>query len=329
MQFLSEYGLFLAKIITTAVFIVFVASFFGALAARAKQSKEKLVIRKINQKFDYLRDTLNAAILSKKALKRSQKTIKANAKSAQTEGEKQKKRIYVLEFKGDIKASAVDNLREEITAVLQVATNKDEIVVKIDSPGGVINNYGLASSQLQRIRDRKVPLITAIDAMAASGGYLMACVADKILAAPFAIVGSIGVVAQLPNFHRLLKKHDIDFEQITAGEYKRTLSMFGENTKKGRTKAKEDVEEAHYLFKKFVSEHRPKIDIKKIATGEIWYGQQATALGLVDQLITSDEYLLSASKECDIYQVSYVLKKKLHERISQSAKACVKDIFLM
>lgn len=329
-HFFIDYGLYLAKIVTMAAFIVFVFSFFAAMIAKAKQmqTKERLVVRKINKKLTYLRDTLHEAVLSKKALKLEKKAVKVKAKKKDNAADKSEiKRVYVLDFNGDIKASGVDSLREEITAVLQVAAKNDEVLVKVNSAGGLINAYGLASSQLQRIRDHKIPLVVSIDSVAASGGYLMACVADKILAAPFAVVGSVGVIAQLPNFHRLLKKHDIDFEQVTAGEYKRTLTMFGENTKKGLEKAKEDVEEAHNLFKNFVKLHRPQVDINKIATGEIWYGQQATDLGLVDELITSDEYLLNASKNKEIYQVSYVRKKKLHEKIAQNARSLAQDLF--
>ena len=108
--------------------------------------------------------------------------------------------------------------------------------------------YGLAASQMQRIRDKKLKLTVCVDKVAASGGYMMAVVADKIIAAPFAVLGSIGVLAQVPNFHRLLKKHDVDFEMLTAGKYKRTLTMFGENTDKGREKFQEDIEDTHVLF---------------------------------------------------------------------------------
>ena len=183
-------------------------------------------------------------------------------------------RVFVLNFDGDWKASAVNLFREEITAILCVAKPQDEVVVRLESSGGVVHGYGLAASELQRIKDHHIPLTIAVDKVAASGGYMMACVADKILAAPFAIIGSIGVLAQLPNFHRFLKKHDVDFEQITAGQYKRTLSLFGENTSDGRKKFQTEINEAHQLFKQFITEHRPQIDIDKLATGEYWFGQK-------------------------------------------------------
>ena len=105
------------------------------------------------------------------------------------------------------------------------------------------------------------------DKVAASGGYMMACIGDRILSAPFAVLGSIGVVAQIPNLHRLLKKHDVDYEVLTAGEYKRTLTVFGENTDKGRQKFQEDLELTHVLFKDFVSRYRPQLDIDQVLGG--------------------------------------------------------------
>ncbi len=213
----------------------------------------------------------------KKKEKQEAKAAKKASKRGQgsSDGPEQRKRLYVLNFDGDIRASATDNLREEITAVLNQSTEGDEVLVKVESPGGLVHGYGLAASQLRRIRDAEVPLTIAVDKVAASGGYMMACVADRIIAAPFAVLGSIGVLAQVPNFHRLLKKHDIDFELFTAGEYKRTVTMFGENTEKGREKFTEDLEETHDLFKDFVSENRPQLDIARVATGEVWYGTRS------------------------------------------------------
>lgn len=226
----------------------------------------------------------------------------------------------MLNFKGDMRAAAVSNLREEITAVLSQATQDDEIVIRLESAGGMVHSYGLASSQLDRIVKKGIPLTVCVDKVAASGGYMMACVADKIIAAPFSILGSIGVVAQMPNFHRLLKKHDVDYEMLTAGEYKRTLTMFGENTEKGREKFIEDLEQTHDLFKDFVQQHRTEVDINNIATGEVWLGTKALEMKLVDDLKTSDEYLVEKMADADIYEVSYVHKKSLQEKVGLAAE---------
>ena len=240
-----------------------------------------------------------------------------------------KNALYVLDFDGDIKASEVDNLREEITTVLSVINpERDEVVLTLSSGGGMVHAYGLASSQVKRIKDKGVPLTVCVDKVAASGGYMMACVADKLLAAPFAVLGSIGVVAQLPNFHRLLKKHDIDYETLTAGEYKRTLTMFGENTDKGREKFTEDLEDTHELFKDFVKENRPQLDMDKIATGEVWFGQRALEKNLVDELKTSDEYLVDSCQDADVYLVSYEYKKTLQERFSMGMHSTVDRLLL-
>jgi len=221
----------------------------------------------------------------------------------------------VLNFVGDLQASALDQLRQEVTSVLTVATPADEVVVRLESPGGVVHSYGLAASQLQRIRAQNIPLTATIDKVAASGGYMMAAVADKILAAPFAVVGSIGVVAQVPNVHRLLKKHDVDVELITAGEHKRTLTMLGENTDEGREKFTEQLEDIHKLFQEHVVANRDVVDIKEVATGEAWYGQRAIDVKLVDRLITSDSYLAACAAERDVYLLRWTVQKKPLERL--------------
>ena len=225
----------------------------------------------------------------------------------------------MLDFHGDMRASAVATLREEITAILNVATPGDEVILRLESPGGVVHGYGLAAAQLMRLRTRQIPLTVAVDKIAASGGYMMACVANKILAAPFAIIGSIGVVVQLPNFHRVLKDKHIDFEQHTAGEFKRTITLFGENTEEGREKLQHELEDIHQLFKNLIVEHRQQIDIQKVATGEHWLGQQALGLNLVDEIKTSDDYLLERSKDATLYELCYEVKKPFLSRLSGTA----------
>lgn len=318
MEFLTDYGIFAAKFLTVAVVIVLAAGTFIVLFASRSQSAaaDSIEVKKLNDKFDAMRDALEAAVLSPKAWKALVKQRKKERKQrtdAATGAER--KRVFVCRFDGDIRASGVASLQEEVTAILSVATPADEIVALITSPGGVIHGYGLAASQLQRIRDRDIPLTAAVDKIAASGGYMMACVADKIIAAPFAIVGSIGVVAQIPNFNRLLKKHDIDFEEITAGEFKRTLTMFGENTDADRKKFREEIEDAHELFKEFVQDNRPVVDIAAIATGEYWYGKRALEQRLIDELHTSDDYLSESAKTADIYEVTYRHKRSLVEKL--------------
>ncbi len=230
-----------------------------------------------------------------------------------------KPRLFVIDFKGGMEAKEVASLREEVTAVLTLATEQDEVLVRVESGGGVVHGYGLCASQLQRLRDRGLHLTVAIDKVAASGGYMMACVAQHIIAAPFAIVGSIGVVAQLPNFHRLLQKHDIDYEQHTAGQYKRTLTLFGENDEAGRQKFREELESVHQQFRSFVARHRPRIELDKVATGEHWLASEALKLELVDELRTSDDYLLDNYTRKQVVKVQYKLPKGLTGRLGQQA----------
>ncbi|WP_168460071.1 MULTISPECIES: protease SohB [unclassified Acinetobacter] len=233
---------------------------------------------------------------------------------------KNNQKIYVLDFKGDTAASAVEQLREEITLVLATAkAGRDRVVVRLESPGGMVHGYGLAAAQLVRLRDAGFHLTICVDKVAASGGYMMACIGSEIVSAPFAILGSIGVVAQVPNFNRLLKEKNIDFEMYTAGEYKRTVTMFGENTAEGKAKFEQELQQTHILFKHFVEKYRPQLNVEKVATGEHWYGHDALDLNLVDKLQTSDEYLLSLLPQHDIYVIQTRKKPTLGEKLGLQA----------
>ena len=314
-EFLSEYGLFLLKVITVVVGIVVVI--VVAASAGRKGTQEGLEVENLNKKHESLVAALRSAVSSKdqqkKAAKEKKKKDKADAKD-----ESIRPRSFVIDFKGDLKASAVPSLREEVSAILDVATENDDVIVRLENHGGVVHEHGLAASQLARIRDHNIPLIICVDKVAASGGYLMACVATKIYAAPFAILGSIGVLAQIPNFNRMLDSHGVEFEQVTAGKYKRTVTMFGENTDEDRAKLKEELEEVHTLFKDAVARYRPDMDLEKIATGEHWYGTRALELGLADEIRTSDELLSDLVGERDLYSVCYKIKQPLQKRLMGS-----------
>lgn len=322
-EFLFEYGLFLAKAVTWVAAILVVAAILANFLHHLRaQATDHLEVRNLNHRFRDLADSVRHALLAPDAWKREQKAHKAEdkarAKARKAGTAAARPRLFVLDFHGDLTASAVASLREEISAVLQVAGAGDEAVLRLESEGGVVHGYGLAASQLRRLRDRGLKLTVAVDKVAASGGYLMACVADRILAAPFAVVGSIGVVGQLPNFSRLLKKHEIDYELHTAGEHKRTLTVFGENTEAGRAKFRETLEDAHALFKSFIVENRPQVPIEQVATGDHWFGTRALALKLVDELKTSDDYLLERSAACDLYELRYKRHRGVVERVTGS-----------
>jgi len=333
-EFFLEYGMFLAKIVTVVVALLFVFSGIATMAVRQRSQPDDgyIRVRNLNQDMEDLRDGLRHEVLSEEARKadakkrRKDEKIKRKAEKKMPPKEVGRGRLFVLDFDGDVRASAVDNLRREISAVLQIAEGKDEVMVRLESPGGMVHSYGLAASQLRRITSQGVTLTVCVDQVAASGGYMMACIADKIIAAPFAVLGSIGVVAQIPNFHRLLKKNDIDIELLTAGEYKRTLTMFGQNTDGDRAKFQEELEDTHALFKDFVRDNRRGLDISRVATGEHWYGLRALDLGLVDELMTSDEYLLRRSKEADLFEVSWQVKRTLAERLGLGAEAAMERV---
>jgi len=324
-EFLAAYGLFLAQLATFIV--VLIVAVVLVASSRRRGRGEGLVVEHLNRQFEDAADELKLALEGKgrhkKAIKARHKDRKREDKARDKDGSS-KPRVFVLDFKGDLRASAAASLREEVSAVLRVAAPGDQVLVRLENSGGTVHEHGLAASQLTRLKQGKLKLTVAVDKVAASGGYLMACVADRLIAAPFAIVGSIGVLAQLPNFHRLLEEKGIDFEQITAGRYKRTLTMFGENTEEGRAKLKEQVEDIHELFKAQIREHRPQVDVDLVATGEHWYGVRALELKLVDELKTSDDVLLDAAKDHEVYRLAYKRRRSFQERILGEAESLLR-----
>ncbi len=321
-EFLSEYGLFLAKVITVVVALgVLIA--MAAAAGRKGSDSAGLKVVDLNERYRKLVAQVRKAVLPKDAFKAWRKEQKAAAKARTAQP---LPRTFVIDFHGDLRASAVASLRKEVTAVISTASEGDEVVVRLENFGGLVHDHGLAASQLLRLRDRGIPLTVAVDKAAASGGYMMACVADRVVAAPFAVIGSIGVLAQIPNVHRYLDEHGVTVEQVKAGRYKRTVTMFGENTDADRAKLQGELEEVHELFKALIARWRPDLDIDAVATGEHWYGQRALDLKLVDELATSDELLLTRADERDLYLVSWQGRKKLAERLSSLADSSSRGV---
>lgn len=301
MEFLSQYGLFLLKTVTLVIaMLLLIAGIFSV----GKKTKPKLEVTSLNEQHEHVHSLMQKEILGKKVEKKKKDKNK-----------KKQPTLYVIDFHGDIKASQVEQLREEVSAILSIAKPEDEVLVRLESPGGSVNGYGLAAAQLQRIRDKNIPLTVSIDKVAASGGYLMACVANSIIAAPFAIIGSIGVVAQIPNFHRWLKKNNVDVELLTAGEYKRTLTLFAENTDKGRKKFQEDLEKIHTAFRDYVLTNRSQLDIDKVSTGEHWLAKDAFDLRLVDKLATSDDYLIGKMQQFKAFKLTTQSKASLINKL--------------
>ena len=333
MEFLLDYLGFLAKTATVVVAALIVLSAITAASMHRAMRKPPAGQIELSLMNDRLRDMarlIDQATASPRAVKKERKREAKEHKQEQKQRDREpeeRRRVFVLTFDGDVQASAVDKLRREITAILIAARDSDEVVVRIDSAGGMVHAYGLAASQLARIRGRGLSLTSTIDKVAASGGYLMAAVADRVLAAPFAVVGSIGVLAQVPNVHRLLKEHKVDVDVLTAGRHKRTLDFLGENTEQGRQKLKEELDDVHALFQEFVAQWRPALEIEAVATGEAWYGQRAVSRSLVDELITSDEYLARACDDADVFEVTWVQPKKpIEQFVGQLATAVNKGV---
>lgn len=333
------YGVFILEVITLLLIVAAVVTTVISIKQKKHTQQGELVITDLSQTFKETGKALREFHLSeeelkavekaeKKAEKMKAKALKAQRKKGEATEEEQKPTLYVLHFKGDIAASETMALREEISAIIQTAKSDDEVLLCLESPGGMVHGYGLAASQLARLKQHGIKLTVAVDKVAASGGYMMACVADKIVSAPFAIIGSIGVVAQVPNVHRLLKKHDVDVDVMTAGEYKRTVTILGENTEKGKQKFQQELDETHQLFKQFVAQYRPHLDVDRVATGEHWFGQQALQLKLVDDIMTSDDLLLQAMKEKRVLGLRYTVKKPLLQRIGKQAEESADNILL-
>ena len=307
-ELLSNYGLFLIKTLTVLISILLIISFI--VNSKKSDRSGSIEIKNVNKELDSIEENIKKNILTKSDFK---KFIKAKKKS----NKKLEKRLFVIDFKGNIRASEIVSLRREVSGVILSCKKGDEVLLRLENSGGTVHEHGLAASQLKRIKDKKIPLTICVDKVAASGGYMMACVANKIIASPFAIIGSIGVLAQVPNFNKLLKDKGINFEQHTAGNYKRTVTMFGENTDKDREKLNEQLEEIHVLFKNFITSQRKNIDIEKVATGEYWYGENALSLNLIDEIMTSDEYILSMKEKFEITHIKYKPVKTFSDKISK------------
>ena len=346
MEFLVDYLGFLAKTATVVVGLLVVV--FAAVGVAAQRAMRRppvgyIEVERLNDRLQDMGRAVTEAGMAPAAVRRQRKRDAKTRKRRRRE--EASRRVFVLNFNGDIEANAVEALRREVSAVLAAAKDRtlsggargacpsqegDEVVVRVDSAGGMVHGYGLAASQLARVRDHGLQLTVAVDKVAASGGYMMAAVASRILAAPFAVVGSIGVMAQIPNVHRLLKRHAVDVEVHTAGRFKRTLDVLGENTEEGRAKLREELRDAHALFQEFVGTWRPKVDMPAVSTGEAWYGQRALDRALVDELTTSDEYLARACEKADVLEVTWVTPKPPIERLfgemSRAAAAAVERV---
>jgi serine protease SohB len=321
MEILLDYLIFLLKVLTIALAVTVPLLIVIGSSKGKSQPKGTLSITNLSDKYEEMGNAVKGSLMSSKELKKFNKELSKNKKK-KDKGDKEET-VFVLNFNGDIQASQVEKLKQEINAILLSDSSCREVVVKVESGGGSAYAYGLCAAELKRLVDNDINLTVCIDKVAASGGYLMSCVASKIIAAPWAIVGSIGVIAQLPNFHRLLKKNSIDFEMHTAGAFKRTLTTLGENTEEGREKFKSDLEDLHIIFKDFVKDQRPQVDTDVVATGEVWQGEEAMEVGLVDGLETSDNYLVNLYKEAKLFEIEFVEKKNLSERFAFSMQLLI------
>lgn len=315
-EWLMDIVRFIIQMSILTLLVVVVVMVFSRLKSEPGQ-RVRLRVEELNNRLEYRRRRLALAATEPSARKRLVKAFRRDDKGRK-HANGPRHTLWVLDFHGDIKATGVGRFAEEISAVTAAAEEGDEVLIRLESPGGQVHAYGLAAAQLDRLREVGLVTTVCVDKVAASGGYLMACAANHLRAAPFAVLGSIGVVAQLPNVHRLLKRHDIDVELLTAGEYKRTLTVFGENTEEGREKFQSDLEHIHELFKQHVAKRRPSLDIDAVATGEVWYGHDAFDKGLIDALGTSEAYLMARMKEMRVVSVHLEARHPMGERFGKA-----------
>ncbi|RUR38583.1 protease SohB [Vreelandella populi] len=331
-EWMAEMGAFLVQ--TAIVMVLLGLGVLLVLRSKGTHDSDlKLHIEPLNEQRLSRKRRLRLAATDPGARKKLVKVFRNEDKKRQkaakhSDGVSLKQRVWVLDFQGDLKASQTERFGQEVSAIIDVAEPADEVVVRLESAGGLVHAYGLASAQLDRLQKAGLTTTVCIDKVAASGGYMMACTAQHIKAAPFAVIGSIGVVAQVPNVHRLLKRHDIDVELLTAGKYKRTLTVLGENTEEGRAKFLEDLENTHHLFKEYVSEHRPEMDIEPLATGEIWYGSEALSNRLIDSLGTSEAYLVERMADANVYSVKLEPPKTISRRFGMAVSAGIENAAL-
>ncbi|CAL4042664.1 Probable protease SohB [Buchnera aphidicola (Phyllaphis fagi)] len=315
MDFICEYGLFLFKIVTVFICFIIIFLFFSYCAQKKTKTEGILKITNIIDHYNNMKHI----IISSKNNKYQKKTWfkKKNTqylKHKNSNFESLKPTLYIIDFYGDIHASEVSSLREEISAIISVSKQHDEVLLRLESAGGTIHEYGLAASQLQRLREKNIKLIISIDKIAASGGYMMACIGNHISASYFSIIGSIGVVSLIPNFYKLLKKHNIDIELHTAGDYKRTLTLFGKNTENDRQYFKNKLNNTHDLFKNFIYKMRPCLNLNEISNGDYWFGITALEKKLIDSISTSDDLILEKIKDFNIFHIQYIKPKKIFNR---------------
>lgn len=317
----SDYFLFLLKSITVVMAIVIIA---GTIIRATKEGHEpsqgKLSITRLNKALEAIRLRMQQETLGKKALKKEVKALKEQHKKEDKSND-DKPNAYTIRFKGDIQASQVDALRQEVTAILTTAKAGEEVVISIESPGGAVPGYGLAASQILRLKEADLKVTACVDQVAASGGYMMACVADRILAAPFSIVGSIGVLSQVPNIHRFLKRFDVDVDVLTAGKHKAPMTLMGENTEEGKQKHVQDLNAIHTRFKELVKLHREELNIDDVSEGDFWLAEDALKLNLVDEISTSDAYIMSLCAQANVYRVQWQPHKSFEQRIKGATSA--------
>ena len=313
MDYFYEISLFSLKALIIVIGLIAVI-LIPTIIIKKGESEDK---KKKKFKLENLKDQYKRYIVHFKQKTLEKKEFKKYIKSLKKEKSENRQENgsgFVLSFKGDTMATQVEDLREEISLILEIASPKDEVILLLESRGGSVAHYGLAASQLQRLRNHNIPLTVCVDKVAGSGGYLMACVGNQIISAPFAFIGSIGVLFGLPNIHDFLKKHDISYEEITAGEYKRTLTPLGKVTEEKRKKLKEQLDLIHNQFKNFVKQYRD-IDMDQIATGETWLAEEALKKGLVDKIQCSDDYIIDRSKTRNVYKVSLKTQKSFFEKL--------------
>ncbi|KZX82185.1 hypothetical protein A3715_00045, partial [Oleiphilus sp. HI0009] len=275
-----------------------------------KNSDGRIIVKSLNEEYQEIQD----ALLKFKPLKPIKSSSIRKFKASPN-----KQSIFVLDFKGDKTASSVGSLSKEVSAILSVAKPNDEVFLRLESPGGTITGYGLASQQLIRLREAGIRLVVSVDEIATSGGYMMAAVGDRIIASPTSMLGSIGVIMEVPNFYNLLDRAGVQFHQFTAGKHKRLVSMTNKIGDAAKDQINQDLEKSHELFKNHVHTYRNSVNLESVSHGDVWSAKYCLDNKLVDDLMTSEAYLFDRASRANIFHISWDVERSFSDKLSSFA----------
>lgn len=279
---------------------------------------EGVVFKNLSNEYSSIEDSYDSVLINKPIVDKS-----INLNDVVQEGAHN---VFVIDYVGSMMASEVVYLTAKIDAIILKSNKDDEVVINITSPGGAVSGYGLVASQIKRLKTAGLKITATVDTVAASGGYMAAVVSDEIIAAPFAMVGSIGVVANVMIYEELLKNIGIQTNVYTSGDSKRTVVPSRVPNAEEEAKLEAQLEEIHSRFKDHVLSFRPDIDEDKVFTGQAFLAADAINFGLVDKIGTSDELLLNLYKDGHrLIEVQFIIEENIGGSVTKQVSAGLVD----